>query len=115
MQTFFQTLIPLNESLKNGLAISYKKLGDIHKAMGHMDEALKYFEKYNQLAKELYESNPRNVNLLEGLGISYYKLALIHKATGNFKKGKEYFSQWKNIISLLAGKPATGGKIQGMG
>jgi hypothetical protein len=70
--------------------------------MGHIDEALIYFEQYNQLSKEFYESNPHSVNLLEGLGISYYKLALIHKATGNFKKGKEYFSQWENIISLLA-------------
>jgi len=102
VQTFFQTLIPLNESLKNSLAISYEKLGDIHKAMGHMEETLKYFEMRSALGKELYESNPRNINLLEGLGISYYKLAMIYKAIGNNEKGKEYFSQWESIISFQA-------------
>ena len=57
-----------------------------------MEEALKYFENYNQLTKELYESNPRNINLLEGLGISYYKLSMIYRAIGNDGKGKEYCS-----------------------
>ena len=93
---------PHNESLKNGLAISYSKLGDIHQSMGHMEEALKYFEKRSALGQELYESNPHNISLFEGLGISYYKIAMIFKVMGNDDKGKEYFAQWKGIISVLA-------------
>ena len=72
--------------------------------MGHMGKALKYFEKDLELAKELFESNPRNTNLLEDLAISYYKLAMINKAKSNIEKGKEYFSQWKDIISFLVEK-----------
>ena len=55
--------------------------------MGHMEQALKYFELYNKLGKELYESNPQNVQLLEDLGISYYKLAMISKEIGNNQTG----------------------------
>lgn len=39
--------------------------------MGHIEEALKYFDDEVKFFKELYESNSRNVNFLEGLGISY--------------------------------------------
>jgi tetratricopeptide (TPR) repeat protein len=69
------------------------KLGAIHQAMGHMEEALKYFEKRSLLGEELYAANPKNINLLEGLGISYYKLAMIYKAMSNDQKGKEKFAQ----------------------
>ena len=36
---------PKSESLKNGLAISYSKLGEIHQAMGDMQKALDFFQK----------------------------------------------------------------------
>jgi len=56
---------------KAGLSL---RLGEIHQDMGHMEEALKYFENYNQLKKELYESNPSKNSLKRGLAISYEKL-----------------------------------------
>ena len=36
---------PKSEALKNGLAISYSKLGDIHQDMGDMEKALDFFQK----------------------------------------------------------------------
>ncbi|MEZ5673275.1 MAG: hypothetical protein R3E08_13215 [Thiotrichaceae bacterium] len=71
---------PKSEGLKNGLAISYEKLGDIHQALGHTDTALEFFELETRLFKELYESNPKSVALKNGLAISYYKLGGIYQA-----------------------------------
>ena len=42
--------------------------------MGHMEEALKYFENIFRLGKELYEANPRNESLKNGLAISYSEI-----------------------------------------
>ena len=70
---------PKSESLKNGLAISYSKLGEIHQAMGDMQKALDFFQKRAQLGLELFEANPRNVVMANGLAVSYYKLGIIHR------------------------------------
>ncbi len=83
----------LNESLKNGLAISYDRLGQIHKAMGHMEEALKYFESFNQLERELYEANPQKESLKENLVISYAILGEVHLAMGNMEEALKYFEK----------------------
>ena len=50
---------PKSEALKNGLAVSYSKLGEIHKAMGDMQKALDFFQKRTQLGLELFETNPK--------------------------------------------------------
>ena len=70
---------PKSEALKNGLAISYEKLGSIHQALGQLDKALEFFELRMQLGKELSESNPKSVELKNGLAISYYKLGGIYQ------------------------------------
>ena len=65
---------PSNVSLKNGLAISYEKLGSTHAAQGNLKLALEYFEKRSQLGKELYEAYPSNVSFKNGLAVSIVKL-----------------------------------------
>ena len=70
--------------------------------MGNIEEALKYFENYLALTKELYEANPHSITLFEGLAISYYKLAMICKTQNDDEKGKSYFEEWKKMISYLA-------------
>ena len=70
---------PKSESLKNGLAISYEKLGETHQAMGDMQKALDFFQKRAQLGLELFEANPRNVAMANGLAVSYGNLGIIHR------------------------------------
>ncbi|MFC2107448.1 DUF4062 domain-containing protein, partial [Bacteroidota bacterium] len=48
-------------------AVLYGKLGSIHQLMGHMEEALKYYDEDVLLFKELYESNPRSESMKNGL------------------------------------------------
>ncbi|MEZ4826584.1 MAG: tetratricopeptide repeat protein [Bacteroidia bacterium] len=61
-------------SFKNGLAISYEKLGETHTALGQLDRALAFFEKDLQISKELYEAYPNHVSFKNGLAISYEKI-----------------------------------------
>ena len=76
-----------NELFKHGQAISYSKLGNIHQAMGHMDQTLEYFEKAYELTKEISEANPRSEELKNGLGISYENLGAINHSLGSLGRG----------------------------
>ena len=69
---------PNNVSFKNSLAISYAKLGQTHASLGHLEEALRFFEQDLQLTKELYDSYPNNMSYKNGLAISYSKLAMVY-------------------------------------
>ncbi len=79
----------------------YEKLGSIHQAMGHMEEAFKYYEKYLELTKELNEYNPRNESLKNGLAISYSKLGGIHQSMGHMDEALKYLENFKNIMREL--------------
>ncbi|TRZ48361.1 DUF4062 domain-containing protein, partial [bacterium] len=99
--------IELTSGLEKGEEFGYdraglmEKIGSIHQAMGHMEEALKYFEQRSMLGKELYESNPRNESLKKGLAISYEKLGSIHQMMGHLKEALEYFEEYNHLSSEL--------------
>ena len=71
---------PQNLSFKNGLAISYSKLGDTQSSLGNIKKALKYFEEHSHIAEELYSSNPQNVTFKQTLAISYERLGNTHRS-----------------------------------
>jgi hypothetical protein len=52
------TTTPENPDFKNALAISYERLGKTHIALGKLDKALEYYQKYNQLEQELHHQYP---------------------------------------------------------
>jgi tetratricopeptide (TPR) repeat protein len=83
------------------LATSYSRLGNIHQALGEVDKALEFFELYNQLSKELYESNPKSERLKNGLAISYSKLGSIHQALGEADKALEFFELCNKLSKEL--------------
>jgi len=49
---------PTNISFKNGLAISYWKLGDLYRSQQNTEQALDFFEKAQQLWQELTQQAP---------------------------------------------------------
>ena len=90
-------------SFKNNLAISYSKLGETHTALGNLDKALRFYEDYYKLTKELYEASPNNVSFKNGLAISYYKLGAFSRDQLKDKtKAKVYFKQaealWVELV-----------------
>ncbi|MDP8320806.1 MAG: tetratricopeptide repeat protein, partial [Candidatus Stygibacter australis] len=92
---------PSNESLKNGLAISYSKLGDIYQSLGKLDQALKFYDKCNHFMKELYESNPSNESLKNGLAISYANLGEIYQSLGKLDQALEFYNKLNHLFKEL--------------
>jgi tetratricopeptide (TPR) repeat protein len=82
-----------NVSFKNGLAISYSKLGETHSALGNLDKALTFFDDETRLFIELYDDYQQNVSFKNGLAISYEKLGETHSALGNLDKALTFFEQ----------------------
>ena len=88
-----------NESLKNGLAVSYSKLGEIFQTKGDLDKALEYFTLDMNLSKDLYESNKGNFNLYSGLGVSYFKIGAILEDLNKKAEAKENLQQAASIFA----------------
>jgi tetratricopeptide (TPR) repeat protein len=86
---------------KNGLAISYSKLGGTHSALGDLNKALGFYEQYNQLEKELHEAYPQNVEFKNVLAISYSKLGETHSALGNLPQALTFFEQYNQLEKEL--------------
>ncbi|WP_337045408.1 tetratricopeptide repeat protein [Emticicia sp. 17c] len=87
-QHIYQSLLneqPQNLAYKNGLAISYSKLGDIYQTTGDWKNALFNYQETNRLFKEIYESSPENLEYKNGLAISYAKLGEMYQTTGDWK------------------------------
>ncbi|MBK7475441.1 MAG: tetratricopeptide repeat protein [Haliscomenobacter sp.] len=80
-------------SFKNGLAISYSKLGETHTALGNLPKALTFFEDETKLFEELHDSYPQNVDFKNNLAISYSKLGETHTALGNLPKALTFFEE----------------------
>jgi tetratricopeptide (TPR) repeat protein/energy-coupling factor transporter ATP-binding protein EcfA2 len=89
------------ESFGYDAAALNEKLGDIHQSMGHMEEALKYFEKRSFLGKEFYEANPQNELLKIGLAVSYHRLGVIHREMGNLVKALKYLKKFSILQKEL--------------
>lgn len=84
---------PRNESLKNGLAISYYKLAGIYEQQGNLDKALAFYEKDTKLTEEAYLNNPKSAQLREYTGISYRQMGSILTKLGRVKEADVWFSK----------------------
>ncbi|MBL7782650.1 MAG: tetratricopeptide repeat protein [Saprospiraceae bacterium] len=90
-------------NFKNGLAISYEKLGSTHTKLGNLQQALKYFVERNNLAQELHNDYPTNVNFKNGLAISYSKLGWFYKnQLKDNTKARLYFEKYLALREELA-------------
>jgi len=88
---------------KNGLAISYQKIGDIHKQQGDLKKALEYFELDLDISKNLHEEHPNLVEYKNNLAVSYINFGLLIRdhlknpstAQGNFRKA---YILWEQLV-----------------
>ncbi|MEN0051932.1 MAG: hypothetical protein AAF806_33005, partial [Bacteroidota bacterium] len=92
---------PKSEKLKNGLAISYGKLGDLYVELGNMDKVLEYVQKTITIFKELYESNPKNEETKNNLSISYSRLGEINQTKGQLDSALFYFQMYVQLKEEL--------------
>jgi tetratricopeptide (TPR) repeat protein len=116
---------PDNLSYKNGLAISYSKLGGIYEQTGDWKNALLNYQEQLRIFKEIYESSPENLFYKNGLAISYSKLGGIYQQTGDwknallnyqevFRKKKEIYESSPENLSYKNGLAISYGKLGGI-
>jgi tetratricopeptide (TPR) repeat protein len=94
-------MVRQNVESKNNLAISYEKLGQTHRALGNLQQALTFFEDYNALEKELYGAYPQNVSFKNGLAISYQHLGIAHRDLGNLQQALTFFEDYNTLEKEL--------------
>ncbi|MDM8557863.1 tetratricopeptide repeat protein [Candidatus Parabeggiatoa sp. HSG14] len=83
------------------LTVSYERAGNIHQALGQVDKALEFFELYNNLSEELYDSNPKSESLKNGLAISYHRLGTINEAQGKLDDALKHYGKYKDLMLEL--------------
>jgi len=86
---------------KNGIAISCQNLGDIFTLLGNLEKAQDFFQKENDLQKQLHQADPADVNFKNGLAISYSKLGNIHTELGDPKKALDFYLKSNNLEKQL--------------
>jgi len=96
----YGTDIP-DEYFGQDIAALNEKLGEIYQAIGKFDQALEYFNNYNNLTKDLYESNPKNESPKKGLAISYSKLGEIYQVLGKLDQALKYFNYYNQLSKEL--------------
>jgi tetratricopeptide (TPR) repeat protein len=90
-------LNPENTDFKNGLAISYSKLGQTHAEFGEINKALEFYQKQVSLSQELYQENPNQASFKNGLAISYSKLGDTHADLGKLDKALEFYQKYNQL------------------
>jgi len=67
-----------------------QRMGDINNDLGDLNQSLKYFIKYNEIIKNLFERDNDN-NTKNSLAISYDKLGSVYVSLGDLNKALEFF------------------------
>ncbi len=86
---------------KSNFSISNQWLGDIYSTLGDYSKSLQFYQKYNDLKKELYEANPKNERIKMGLAISYSKLGDIYTSLNSLNKALESYQAFNNHAKEL--------------
>ncbi len=90
-----------NQDLKYNLAVSYYKLGAIHKELENAVKALKCFELNTKLNKELYDAYPQNSSVQSNLAYSFDLLGLMHKELDNMQKAQVCYGNCLKLVEEL--------------
>ncbi|AEE54025.1 TPR repeat-containing protein [Haliscomenobacter hydrossis DSM 1100] len=83
------------------MAISYQFLGNTHSNLGNLQQALAFFEQFNELEKELYADFPQNVVFKNGLAVSYERLGQTHRDLGNLPQALTFFEDETKLFEEL--------------
>ncbi|HPM25417.1 MAG TPA: hypothetical protein PLP66_16020, partial [Phycisphaerae bacterium] len=73
---------PTDSVAQTQLATNWSKLGEIHLAAGHTDEAQRSFARSAELVAAVARAQPDRPDVLRLLGVSYYKLAELARTYG---------------------------------
>ncbi len=96
-----ESVVSATLASNNGIAIICERLGSYHRALGNLQQALTFFEKFKELEKELYAEYPQNVGFKNNLAISYQHLGITHRTLGNLQQALAFFEQYNELEKEL--------------
>ena len=98
---FGESVVKALEPKNHTVRFLCDRLGNYFKITGDLTKAFKYFTEFNQLAKELCETNPGNVKYKNNLAISYQKLGDIYTTKSDLEKALTCFSHFNQLAKEL--------------
>lgn len=87
---------------RNGLGISYERLGNIYQIKGDLDKAEEYYLKSMNISSDFYQINPQSVYFKNGLGIDHQNLGDVYLTKGNLDEAEQHFKAYLNIKTELS-------------
>ncbi|HZK61925.1 MAG TPA: tetratricopeptide repeat protein, partial [Anaerovoracaceae bacterium] len=100
LKDYVKSKVFKGDFVNNYITIS-EKLGEIHKSLGQMEDALKYLEFTNQNLKVMFDMNQQSEMVKISLAISYDKLGDIHLEFGQLEKAIEDFENGNKLCKEL--------------
>ncbi len=86
---------------KGNYAACLSRLGDLHKTLGNLDEALRFFQERQRLGEELYRDYPNQVGFKNGLAVSYWKLGYYYQAIQDKNQSCSFFKKAERLWAEL--------------
>lgn len=106
--TFYEKALAIREDLRarnpqsadyaRDLYVSYIKLGDLHRGLGHGEQALEFYQKALAIAEELHERNPQSADFARDLWVSDCRMAQIEEQTG----GDKALEWWRKAYAAIS-------------
>jgi tetratricopeptide (TPR) repeat protein len=93
----------LNDLTETNINISvlYERLGSYYKTTGNLLNALKYFDSFFQMQKELIEAWPSDAQSKNGLAIAYQNSGNIYMSLGKLEKAFNFYGLFNQLENEL--------------
>ncbi|MEN8303746.1 MAG: tetratricopeptide repeat protein, partial [Campylobacterota bacterium] len=93
---------PNHTEWQRDLSVSYDRVGDMHKATGDNEAALKAYQDGLAIARKLAALDPNHTEWQRDLSVSHNKVGDMHKATGDNEAALKAYQESLTIRRKLA-------------
>jgi tetratricopeptide (TPR) repeat protein len=98
---YSESLISYFAETDYNLSLLCDSTGNYCQTTGNLEKALKYYGKYNSLAKELFKMKPDDAGVKDNLAISCAKLGTIQMSLGNSDQAREFYQEYNRLEKEL--------------
>ena len=103
---------PSNAQAQRDLSISYKRLGDLMRAVGNLPEAERFYRDGLAIAERLAAAEPSNAEAQRDRSVSYNRLGDLMRAVGNLPEAERFYRDGLAIAERLAAADPSNAEAQ---
>jgi tetratricopeptide (TPR) repeat protein len=92
---------PENSTHEWNLALSYERLGDLHRSLGQLQTSLKAFERSQGILERLSAANPDCADYQRELSVLYERLGDLQQKYGDGKAALQNFERALAVVEML--------------